>query len=57
MKRYKHVGTEPIEIGGKERLPGEEFSAKLDEAQEQYFTEIGALKALRKKPGKAKGKR
>lgn len=57
MKRYKHVGTAPIEVAGKERQPGDEFSAALSDEDEKNFFEIGALKAVKKKSGKAKGKR
>ena len=48
QKRYRHVGTEPVEIAGRERQPGEEFSASLPEDQEKYFKTIGALKPVRK---------
>lgn len=57
MKRYKNVGSSPIDVGHEtEKQPGQEFLAALDEAQEQYFKDIGALRVLDANPGSDKKK-
>jgi len=54
-KRYEVIGTQPVLDN---RMPGEVFTAMIDEVQERFLIGIGALKVLdsapKKKPAKKK---
>lgn len=51
-KTYKVVGTAPIFAGGVRRLPDETFTASLEEEQETYLVELGALEIKQEKKEK-----
>jgi hypothetical protein len=51
MKRYRHIGTQPLELGSRGEghpepkvvEPGQAFVADLDPAHEAFLVRVGAI--------------
>ena len=46
LKTYKHVGTQPIDVDGKDVAPGAVFTADLAPEQEAFYLKIGAIEKV-----------
>ena len=54
MKRYKHIGTQPLALGAvgegtgepQHVKPGDLFEAALEPAHERFLVQIGAIAVL-----------
>jgi hypothetical protein len=51
-KTYEVVGTQPVALGGKDRLPGEIFRAEAPD-NEAFLVSIGAIRVTNAAPAPA----
>lgn len=45
-KRYRNIGTSPVNVKGERQMPGKEFVADLGDEREKFLVGIGALEVL-----------